>query len=106
VSDELCKWPNTLSRGLARKGRYERNTGEREFAIIENPADSPCRGTRTGASSRDRGQVATVIVKHCEVVLLYARGLTTGDTAAHIAQIYDAQVSKDTISRIADLLDC
>ena len=34
-----------------------------------------------------------------EIVLsLYARGLTTGDIAAHFAAIYD--VSKDTISRI------
>jgi putative transposase len=38
-----------------------------------------------------------------EIVLsLYARGLTTGDIAAHFAQIYGAQVSKDTISRITD----
>jgi hypothetical protein len=35
VSDERCKWPNTLSCGLARKGRYDRNTGGRESAIIE-----------------------------------------------------------------------
>ena len=40
-----------------------------------------------------------------EIVLsLYARGLTTGDIAAHFAEIYDAQVSKDTISRITDRL--
>ena len=38
-----------------------------------------------------------------EIVLsLYARGLTTGDISAHFAEIYDAQVSKDTISRITD----
>jgi hypothetical protein len=38
-----------------------------------------------------------------EIVLsLYARGLTTGDIAAHFAEIFDAQVSKDTISRITD----
>ena len=38
-----------------------------------------------------------------EIVLsLYARGLTTGDIAAHFAEIYDAQVSKDTISQITD----
>ena len=36
------------------------------------------------------------------VLSLYARGLTTGDIAAHFAEIYDAQVSKDTISRITD----
>ena len=28
--------------------------------------------------------------------------LTTGDIAAHFAEIFDAQVSKDTISRITD----
>jgi hypothetical protein len=35
VSDERCKWPNTLSCGLAGKGGYDRNTGGRESAIIE-----------------------------------------------------------------------
>ena len=35
VSDERCKWPNTLSCGLAGKGRYDRNTVGREFTIIE-----------------------------------------------------------------------
>ena len=38
-----------------------------------------------------------------EVVLsLYARGLTTGEISANFADIYGAQVSKDTVSRIAD----
>jgi transposase-like protein len=38
-----------------------------------------------------------------EIVLsLHARGLTTGDIAAHFAEIYDARVSNDTISRITD----
>jgi putative transposase len=36
------------------------------------------------------------------VLSLYAKGLTTGDIAAHFGEIYDAQVSKDTISRITD----
>ena len=35
VSDERCKWPDTLSCGLAGKGRYDRNTGGRESTIIE-----------------------------------------------------------------------
>ncbi|HEY5222282.1 MAG TPA: IS256 family transposase [Microbacteriaceae bacterium] len=38
-----------------------------------------------------------------EIVLsLYAHGLTTGEIQAHFAQVYDAQVSKETISRITD----
>jgi transposase-like protein len=38
-----------------------------------------------------------------EIVLsLTAKGLTTGEIAAHFADIYGARVSKDTISRITD----
>lgn len=36
------------------------------------------------------------------VLSLYARGLTTGEIAAHFAEVYGANVSKDTISRITD----
>lgn len=38
-----------------------------------------------------------------EIVLsLTARGLTTGEVAAHLAEVYGATVSKDTISRITE----
>jgi putative transposase len=38
-----------------------------------------------------------------EVVLsLYAKGLTTGETSAHFAEIYGASVSRETICRITD----
>jgi len=36
------------------------------------------------------------------VLSLTARGLTTGEVAAHLADVYGASVSKDTISRITD----
>ena len=36
------------------------------------------------------------------VVSLSARGLTTGEIAAHFAEVYGARVSRDTISRITD----
>ena len=36
------------------------------------------------------------------VLSLTARGLTTGEVAAHFEEVYGAQVSKDTISRITD----
>ena len=40
-----------------------------------------------------------------EIVLsLTARGLTTGEVSAHFADIYGVPVSKDTISRITDLV--
>ncbi|GAA4550729.1 hypothetical protein GCM10023175_41320 [Pseudonocardia xishanensis] len=38
-----------------------------------------------------------------EIVLsLTARGLTTGEVAAHFAEVYGAKVSNDTISNITD----
>lgn len=38
------------------------------------------------------------------VISLYAKGLTTGDIQAHLAEIYDTEVSRDTISRITDAI--
>lgn len=38
-----------------------------------------------------------------EILLwLTARGLTTGEVAAHFGEVYGASVSKDTISKITD----
>jgi putative transposase len=36
------------------------------------------------------------------IISLYAKGLTTGDIQAHLAEIYGTEVSRDTISRITD----
>jgi putative transposase len=36
------------------------------------------------------------------VLSLTARGLTTGEVAAHFAEVYGAKVSRDSISRITD----
>ena len=36
------------------------------------------------------------------VISLYAKGLTTGDIQAHLAEVYGTEVSRDTISRITD----
>jgi transposase-like protein len=36
------------------------------------------------------------------IVSLYAKGMTTGDIQAHLAEIYDTEISRDTISRITD----
>jgi transposase-like protein len=36
------------------------------------------------------------------VISLVAKGLTTGEVSAYLAEVYGAQVSKDTISRITD----
>jgi transposase-like protein len=41
---------------------------------------------------------------HCEdvVISLSAKGLTTGEVQAHLAEVYGAQVSRQTISTITD----
>lgn len=40
-----------------------------------------------------------------EIVLsLYAKGLTTGEISAHFAEIYGASISKETVSRITDIV--
>jgi putative transposase len=36
------------------------------------------------------------------VLSLSARGLTTGEISAHFAEVYGAQVSRETISKITD----
>ena len=36
------------------------------------------------------------------VVSLYAKGLTTGEIQAHLEEIYDTEVSRETISKITD----
>ena len=39
------------------------------------------------------------------VISLYAKGLTTGEISAHLEEIYGAEISKDTISRITDAVN-
>ncbi len=36
------------------------------------------------------------------VLSLYAKGLTTGEIQAHLAEIYDTEISRETISKITD----
>lgn len=39
-----------------------------------------------------------------QVISLYAKGLTTGEIAGHLEDIYGTSISKDTISRITDAI--
>ena len=38
------------------------------------------------------------------VISLYAKGLTTGEIQSHLLEMYDTEVSRDTISRITDAI--
>jgi putative transposase len=89
-----------------REGANVRNGSRPKTVLTE------ATGQVTIEVPRDRdGSFQPVIVKKRqrrlngvdEIVLsLYANGLTTGEISAHFAQIYGAQVSKETISRITD----
>jgi len=39
-----------------------------------------------------------------QVISLYAKGMSTGDIQAHLAEIYGTDISRDTISRITDAI--
>ena len=39
-----------------------------------------------------------------QVISLYAKGMTTGDIQAHLAEMYGTDISRDTISRITDAI--
>lgn len=36
------------------------------------------------------------------VVSLYAKGMTTGDIANHLAEVYDTEVARGLVSRVTD----
>ena len=36
------------------------------------------------------------------VISLYAKGMTTGDIQAHLVEIYDTSIGRETISKITD----
>ena len=36
------------------------------------------------------------------VISLYAKGMTTGDIANHLADVYGSQVSRDLVSKVTD----
>jgi putative transposase len=36
------------------------------------------------------------------VISLYAKGMTTGDIAAHLTEVYDTDISRDLVSRVTD----
>lgn len=38
------------------------------------------------------------------VISLYAKGMTTGDIQSHLAEIYDTDISRETISKITDAI--
>ena len=65
---------------------------------IEVPRDRDASFTPTVVAKRQRrfGGIDDLVIS------LTAKGLTTGEVAAHLAEVYGAEVSKDHISTITD----
>jgi len=108
-----------LNEGMSQRLGHEKNRVElgRDSSTVRNGTRPKTVLTEASghveiAVPKDRdGTFQPVIVKKRqrrlngldEIVLsLYAHGLTTGEISAQFSQIYDAQVSKETISRITD----
>jgi len=113
----MCE--TALNEGMSEHLGHEKNRVElgRDSSTVRNGTGpktvlTEASGHVESEVPRDRdGTFQPVIVKRRqrrlngvdEIVLsLCAHGLTTGKTSAHFAQMYDAQVSKETISRITD----
>ena len=88
-----------------RDGGNARN-GHRAKTVITDtgPVRSACRGTG------DASFEPKIVAKRQQrltgvddmVISLSAKGLTHGEIAAHLAEVYDAEVSKQTITAITD----
>ena len=90
---------------MGRNGGNSRNGTRTKTVVTEiGPVDIEVPRDREGsfepAIVRKRQRRLTGVD---DIVLsLTARGLTTGEIAAHFAEVYGATVSRDTISRITD----
>jgi putative transposase len=92
--------PGGYGRGNSRNGTRSKTVLTDACGAIEIDVPRDRAGTFEPQIVKKRQRRLTDVD---EVVLsLYARGLTTGEISAHFADIYDAQVCKDTISRITD----
>ena len=91
--------PTGRNRGNSRNGKRAKtvftDSGEVEIEVPRD-RDSSLEPQLVKKRQRRLSSIDEIVLS------LYAKGLTTGDIAAHFADIYDAQVSKDTISRITD----
>lgn len=91
--------PEGRGSGNSRNGHYPKTVkteiGEVELRVPRDRNSSFEPATVRKGQRRLEGLAANVIS-------LYAKGLTTGDIQAHLAEIYGTEVSRDTISRITD----
>lgn len=81
--------------GVRTKTVLTNNVGPIEITVPRG-RDGTFNPVIVAKRQRRLGDVDTIVLS------LSAKGLTTGEISAHFAEIYDASLSKDTISRITD----
>jgi len=90
------------NRGNSRNGRRSKtvvtdNCGEVEIAVPRD-RDGTFTPQLVGKRQRRLSDLDGLVIS------LFAKGLTTGEISAHLAEVYGASVSRDTISRITDAI--
>jgi putative transposase len=107
----------------ALEAELDEHLGYPKHAVEGNNSDNSRNGTRSKTVLTDVGEVEIEVPRDREgsfepqivkkrqrrlvgvdelVISLAAKGLTTGEIAAHLGDVYGAEVSKDTISRITE----
>ena len=107
LEEEMTEHLGHAKHAAPSEGASNIRNGTRAKTVLTDAA-----GEVTIEVPRDRaGTFAPVVVRKRQrrlndvdaiAISLYAKGLTTGEIAAHFAEVYGASVSKDTISRITD----
>src|SRR5262249_58588825 len=90
-------------------GRRTCATGTRRRRCTPMPGRCGSRGRRAGAGSFE----PLVVPKHARrvggfdaaILSLYAKGLTTGEIQAQLAEVYGAEVSRELISKVTDAVN-
>lgn len=92
--------PAGRNQGNSRNGKRSKTVLSEVSGHIEVEVPRDRQGTFNPQIVKKRQRRLTGVDEM--VLSLYAKGLTTGEISAHFAEIYGAQISKDTISRITD----
>ena len=107
----------------ALEAELDEHLGYPKHAVAGNNSGNSRNGTRAKTVLTDVGPVEIEVPRDREgsfepqivakrqrrlpgvdelVISLAAKGLTTGEVSAHLAEVYGAEVSRDTVSRITD----
>nr|WP_183664014.1 transposase [Neomicrococcus aestuarii] len=96
---EITEHPGHERHGPAEYGYVSNGTRSKAVFTEVGPVEIDVPRGQLGAADREERQCRLDGIEK-GVLSLTARGVTTGEIAAHFDDVYGATVSKDTISRI------